>query len=113
MATGKRTVEAAKPGTLVHLPRAAPDQSELPDPRLSDVDEWGRSENIRQLARSLYGPIYRNWFRVTWEGLENIPKEGGALLVANHAAAIPSDAPVIMHGIEEELGRPVYGLADY
>jgi 1-acyl-sn-glycerol-3-phosphate acyltransferase len=34
-------------------------------------------------------------------------------LVSNHAGAIPSDAPVIMHGIEEELGRPVYGLADY
>jgi len=33
--------------------------------------------------------------------------------VANHAGAIPSDAPVIMHGIEEELGRPVYGLADH
>ncbi len=65
------------------------------------------------MARTLYGPIYRNWFRVEWEGLENIPKDGGALLVANHAAAIPSDAPVIMHGIEEELGRPVYGLADY
>src|SRR5699024_8132997 len=26
--------------------------------------------------------------------------------------AIPSDAPVIMHGIETELERPVYGLAD-
>ena len=38
---------------------------------------------------------------------------GGALLVANHAGAIPSDAPVIMHGIETELGRPVYGLADH
>ena len=38
---------------------------------------------------------------------------GGALLVANHAGAIPSDAPAIMHGIETELGRPVYGLADY
>jgi 1-acyl-sn-glycerol-3-phosphate acyltransferase len=50
---------------------------------------------------------------VEWEGLEKIPTEGGALLVANHAAAIPSDAPVIMHGIEEELGRPVYGLADH
>src|SRR5690606_7429438 len=46
------------------------------------------------------------------EGLEKIPTEGGALLVANHAGAIPSDAPVIMHGIEEELKRPVYGLAD-
>jgi 1-acyl-sn-glycerol-3-phosphate acyltransferase len=44
--------------------------------------------------------------------LEKIPA-GPALLVANHAAAIPSDAPVIMHGIEEELGRPVYGLADH
>ena len=82
------------------------------DPRLSDVDEWGRSEHMRQLARSLYDPIYSKWFRATWEGLEHIPTDGGALIVANHAAAIPSDAPVIMHGIEKELHRPVYGLAD-
>ncbi|MCX7622099.1 MAG: acyltransferase family protein, partial [Acidimicrobiales bacterium] len=67
---------------------------------------------MRQLARRVYDPIYRHWFRAEWEGFENIPREGGALLVANHAAAIPSDAPVIMHGIETELGRPVYGLAD-
>jgi 1-acyl-sn-glycerol-3-phosphate acyltransferase len=33
-------------------------------------------------------------------------------MVANHAGAIPTDAPSIMHGIERELGRPVYGLAD-
>src|SRR5919109_3527499 len=97
-------------GALVHLPRPA---APLPDPRLSDVDEWGRSERMRALARTLYGPIYRNWFRVEWEGLEKIPTDGGALLVANHAGAIPSDAPVIMHGIEKELGRPVYGLADH
>ena len=97
-------------GALVHLPRPA---APLPDPRLSDVDEWGRSERMRALVRTVYGPIYRNWFRVEWEGLEKIPTEGGALLIANHAAAIPSDAPVIMHGIEEELGRPVYGLADH
>ncbi len=82
------------------------------DPRLSDVDEWGRSERTRVLARSLYEPFYSRWFRVEWEGLDRIPVEGGALLVANHAGAIPSDAPVIMHGIEKELGRPVYGLAD-
>jgi 1-acyl-sn-glycerol-3-phosphate acyltransferase len=63
--------------------------------------------------RRIYGPVYRNWFRAEWEGLERIPSSGGALLVANHAGAIPADAPVIMHGIEEELHRPVYGLADY
>ena len=63
--------------------------------------------------RRIYDPIYRYWFRVEWEGFEHIPREGGALLIANHAGAIPSDAPVIMHGIETELGRPVYGLAEY
>jgi 1-acyl-sn-glycerol-3-phosphate acyltransferase len=92
-----------------------PESSRLPaapDRRLSDVDEWGRSENLRSLARRLYDPIYSKWFRVEWDGLENIPAKGGALLVANHAAAVPSDAPVIMHGIETELNRPVYGLAD-
>ena len=67
---------------------------------------------MRSLARRLYDPIYRRYFRVEWEGLENIPLDGGALIVANHGGAIPSDAPVIMHGIESELARPVYGLAD-
>jgi 1-acyl-sn-glycerol-3-phosphate acyltransferase len=89
------------------------DDGDVDDPRLSDVDEWGRSERMRQLARTLYEPVYSKWFRATWDGLEHIPTEGGALLVANHAAAIPSDAPVIMHGIETELERPVYGLADH
>ena len=85
----------------------------LEDPRIGDVDEWGRSEHMRALARRVYDPIYSKWFRAEWDGLENIPTDGGALLVANHAAAIPSDAPVIMHGIEKELERPVYGLADH
>ena len=95
----------------LRIPAETPGEPE--DPRLSDVDEWGRSEHMRALARQVYEPLYSKWFRVEWEGLEKIPLEGGALLVANHAGAIPSDAPVIMHGIEKELGRPVYGMADY
>lgn len=87
-----------------------PEESQI---RLGDVDAWGRSEHIRSLVRTLYDPIYRYWFRAEWEGLEHIPREGGALLISNHAGAIPSDAPAIMHGIETELGRPVYGLAEY
>ncbi len=98
---------------LVPVPRPADEAPPLPDPRLGDVDEWGRSEHMRELARKLYDPMYRNWFRVEWEGLEKIPTDGGALLVANHAGAIPSDAPAIMHGIETRLGRPVYGLAEH
>lgn len=97
-------------GALVPIRRR---EVALVDPRRTDVDEWGRSERARELARQIYGPVYRKWFRVEWEGLEKIPTSGGALLVANHAGAIPSDAPVIMHGIEEELKRPVYGLAEH
>ena len=107
------------PGASVsYLPVAArrnePEVEELVDEaRRSDVDEWGRSEHMRSIVRRLYDPMYRYWVRVEWEGLEKIPTEGGALLIANHAGAIPSDAPAIMHGIETELGRPVYGMADY
>ena len=108
----REPITAEATGALVHLPRPA-EAEPLHDPRQSDVDEWGRSESTRAMARRLYGPLYRQLFRVEWEGLEKIPTDGGALLVANHAAAIPSDAPVIMHGIEEELQRPVYGLADH
>ncbi len=81
--------------------------------RRGDVDAWGRSERVRGLSRALYSPIYKYWFRVEWEGLENVPTDGGALLVSNHAGAIPSDAPAIMHGIETELHRAVYGMAEY
>ena len=123
----KATKTAAQPRSTVKLPRSAdartPSMALVPvaktgspegldDPRRSDVDEWGRSEHMRALARRVYGPLYRTWHRVEWEGIENIPTDGGALLVSNHAGAIPADAPAIMHGIEEQLGRPVYGLAD-
>ena len=99
--------------SILPVARSRPEQNQPPDPRRSDVDEWGRSEHMRSVVRRLYNPIYKYWFRVEWEGLEKIPLHGGALLIANHAGAIPSDAPAIMHGVEEELGRPVYGLADY
>lgn len=98
---------------LVRLPRhdeRAPAPELVEGSRRSDVDQWGRSERMRALTRAVYEPMYRYWFRAEWEGFEHLPREGGALLVANHAAAIPSDAPVIMHGIERDLGRPLYGL---
>jgi 1-acyl-sn-glycerol-3-phosphate acyltransferase len=113
VAAGEQVTQLARGGALVPLPREAEPEEPLADPRLSDVDEWGRSEHMRALARQLYDPLYRYWFRVEWEGLENVPDEGGALMVCNHSGAIPSDAPVIMHGIEVELGRPVYGMADH
>jgi 1-acyl-sn-glycerol-3-phosphate acyltransferase len=76
----------------------------------SDADAWGRSERVRRVVRRLSGPVYDGWFRVELEGLEHVPRTGGALLVANHAGALPVDAALLMHGIEDATGRPVYAL---
>jgi 1-acyl-sn-glycerol-3-phosphate acyltransferase len=97
---------------LVPLPRPPSESEEGAQVRRSDVDRWGRSEHFRALTRRAFDPLYKHWFRVEWEGFEHLPESGGALLVANHAGAIPPDAPSIMHGIEKDLGRPVYGLAE-
>ena len=79
-------------------------------PPASDVDEWGRSASARRLTARLFDPLARVWFRPRWEGLDHLPTEGGALLVANHAGVVPVDGALIMHGIERELGRAVYAL---
>ena len=102
----------AEPGTQL-VPVPDDERNDGDRLRRGDVDRWGRSESVRQIARTIYDPLYRYWFRAEWEGLEHIPQRGGALLVANHAGAIPADAPAIMHGVETELGRPVYGLAEF
>ena len=62
------------------------------------------------MVRALSEPAYRYWFRFSFEHLARIPTQGGALLVANHAGVVPIDAALVMHGIERELDRPVYGL---
>ena len=100
------------------VPVAAPEGGRRPRSR-STTPAWATSTSGAAASTCgpwpgrLYAPIYDKWFRVEWEDFDNIPSEGGALLVANHAAAVPSDAPAIMHGIETEMGRPVYGLADH
>lgn len=113
MSNGRPVAGDNRSTAIVPIRIPADTDEGLADPRMSDVDEWGRSERTRAVMRALYEPMYSKWFRAEWDGLEKIPTQGGALLVANHAGAIPSDAPVIMHGIEKELHRPVYGLAEY
>lgn len=36
--------------------------------------------------------LYDHWFDITVEGLEHVPAEGGALVVANHSGTLPVDA---------------------
>ena len=70
------------------------------------MDDWGRSERVFQLVEPALNFYYRYWFRVEQEGVENVPSEGGALLVSNHAGALPPDAAMITKAIKEEHPRP-------
>jgi 1-acyl-sn-glycerol-3-phosphate acyltransferase len=71
------------------------------------VTDWGRSERVEDFFdRTLYDWLYNYWFRVEVEGVEHVPATGGALLVSNHAGALPPDAPMIAKAIKEEHPRP-------
>jgi 1-acyl-sn-glycerol-3-phosphate acyltransferase len=79
------------------------------------LDDWGRSERTFALMEPLLNFYYRYWFRVEQEGVEHVPSEGGALLVANHSGALPPDAPMIMQAVRNEhpSPRPLYMLGEH
>jgi 1-acyl-sn-glycerol-3-phosphate acyltransferase len=71
------------------------------------VTDWGRSERVEGFFdKTLIDFYYNLWFRCEVEGIEHVPSEGGALLVSNHAGALPPDAPMIAKAIKEEHPSP-------
>ena len=75
-----------------------------PERRLND---WGRSERIEGMFdRTALEFFYRYWFRCEADGVENVPSDGGALLVSNHSGALPPDAAMIAKAIREEHPNP-------
>ena len=71
------------------------------------VTDWGRSERVEGLFdRTIYDWLYHYWFRVDVEGIENVPADGGALLVSNHSGALTPDAAMIAKAIKEEHPDP-------
>jgi 1-acyl-sn-glycerol-3-phosphate acyltransferase len=71
------------------------------------VSDWGRSERIEGLIdRTIVDFLYHLWFRCEIEGIENVPGDGGALIVSNHSGALPPDAMMIAKAIKEEHPHP-------
>jgi 1-acyl-sn-glycerol-3-phosphate acyltransferase len=53
------------------------------------VDDFGFDADLTEnVLVPLLKPLYDQWFRVEVNGVENIPADGGALLVANHAGGL-------------------------
>ena len=67
------------------------------------VDEFGFDPELTdRVLLALVRPLYRSWFRVTVSGLENVPADSGALIVANHSGVIALDAIMTQVALHDE-----------
>ena len=70
------------------------------------VDEYGFDAEITErFFYSAIRPIAQKWFRVEVRGAENIPADGGALVVSNHSGTVPVDGLVTGVSIHDHTGR--------
>lgn len=72
-----------------------------------DVDPFGLDPVVAEMAWHVLNGLYYDYFRVEVEGIENVPTEGGAVLVANHGgAALPYDAAMLALAVLNEAAIP-------
>jgi 1-acyl-sn-glycerol-3-phosphate acyltransferase len=72
------------------------------------VDEFGFDPEFT--TKIFLPPLRRladSWFRVEVRGAENLPADGSALLVSNHAGTLPIDGMILHSVVYDEIGRHV------
>ncbi len=70
------------------------------------VDEYGFDEELtRRFFVTAARPLAEKWFRIEVRGAENIPAEGGALVVSNHSGTVPIDGLMTMYTVKDSTGR--------
>jgi 1-acyl-sn-glycerol-3-phosphate acyltransferase len=67
-----------------------------------DTDEWGVDWEFLDVVRPFFAFLYRVYWRVETTGIENIPVEGRALLVANHSGQLPWDGVMMATAVMTE-----------
>jgi 1-acyl-sn-glycerol-3-phosphate acyltransferase len=71
-----------------------------------EVDEYGFDPEVAErILLATLRPIAEKWFRVEVRGVENLPAEGGALVVSNHSGTLPMDGLMTMLSIHDQTGR--------
>jgi 1-acyl-sn-glycerol-3-phosphate acyltransferase len=95
----------ARLGSLVDLVRLLEPAERL--------DRFGMDPRLVERAAPLLELLYATWWRVDARYLDRIPAAGPALVVANHAGALPWDALVLRHALRRERpGRELRPLLD-
>jgi 1-acyl-sn-glycerol-3-phosphate acyltransferase len=76
-----------------------------------EVDDFGFDPEITsRIFMAALRPIAEKWFRVEVRGIENIPAEGGALIVANHSGTVPVDGLMTMVAVHDHASRHLRAL---
>lgn len=75
-----------------------------------EVDEFGFDREITEVMVGAVEPLAEKWFRLEVRGAENIPTDGGALLVANHSGTVPIDGVITGYAVKKYTGRDLRPL---
>jgi len=70
----------------------------------AEVDEFGLDPHVEESARPMLEALCRYYFRVHVDGLEQLPAEGRALMVANRSGALPWDGLMLRTAVR--MQRP-------
>ncbi|HEV3361278.1 MAG TPA: lysophospholipid acyltransferase family protein [Pseudonocardiaceae bacterium] len=71
-----------------------------------EIDEFGFDAELTDTV--LLPPLrqlYQKWFRVEVFGANNLPRQGGALIVANHSGTLPLDAVMTAVAVHDNTPR--------
>jgi 1-acyl-sn-glycerol-3-phosphate acyltransferase len=72
------------------------------------IDEFGFDPEFTvKIFLPLLRRLANSWFRVEVRGAENLPADGSALLVSNHAGTLPIDGMILQTVVYDEIGRHV------
>ena len=70
------------------------------------LDPYGASKDHLAQMFTLFGWMYRHYFRVKTFGAMNIPREGRAMLIGNHSGGVAIDGAMIITSTFLELDPP-------
>lgn len=94
------TFSLGGPGTRARLEKLTPPANEF------GVDPYGLDLEYAVAAVAPFLWLYRHYFRVKLDGLDNVPGEGRVVLVSNHSGQLPFDAAMLTVGLLMEMDPP-------
>lgn len=66
-----------------------------------ETDDWGMDWEFAQIIQPFFDFLYKFYYRVTLTGVENIPEDGGVLLVGSASGQLPWVGAMVSTGVAQ------------